>query len=46
MLPVGQLLVGTLADITGTPAAVAIACALSILFILGIARQSGAPHEA
>ena len=47
MLPVGQLLVGTLADFTGTPVAVAIACALSILCVIAIARQAGAsPQEA
>ena len=39
---VGQLLVGTLADFTGTPAAVAIACALSILCVIAIARRSPA----
>jgi predicted MFS family arabinose efflux permease len=42
MLPVGQLLVGTLADFTGTPVAVAVASALSILCVFGIARQSWA----
>jgi MFS family permease len=40
MLPVGQLLVGTLADATGTPVAVAIASALSILCVIAIARKS------
>jgi hypothetical protein len=40
MLPVGQLLVGTLADVTGTPVAVAISSALSVLCVIAIARKS------
>lgn len=42
MLPVGQLLVGTLADITGTPAAVALSCAAALVCIIAIARRSPA----
>jgi MFS family permease len=42
MLPVGQLLVGTLANFSGTPLAVAAACALAIVLIAAIARRSPA----
>jgi hypothetical protein len=39
MLPVGQLFVGGLASIFGTPLAVVIACALALASILFIARR-------
>jgi MFS family permease len=43
MLPVGQLAVGTLADFTGTPAAVAIASVIAFALIIVIARMSTVP---
>ena len=39
MLPVGQLFVGGLASVLGTPTAVVIACALSLACIALIARR-------
>jgi MFS family permease len=45
MLPVGQLAVGTLANIAGAPVATAIACALAILAITAIARRSSITAE-
>lgn len=40
MLPVGQLAVGTLTRLTGTPAAVVCACTLSLVCIALIARRT------
>ncbi len=46
MLPLGQLFVGTLADVTSPGAAVVIACALSTLCVLYVRRTfSGQPPE-
>jgi hypothetical protein len=45
-LPVGQLAVGTLADFTGTPAAVAIAALIAFILIIVIARISTTPASA
>jgi predicted MFS family arabinose efflux permease len=45
VLPIGQLSVGALADLMGSPLAVVVACAISLVAIGYITRRYRSPHD-
>jgi len=45
VLPIGQLTVGTLADLFGSPLAVVVACLVSLVYIGLLVRRYGIPSE-